>query len=418
MKTEKIRAKRLGVGLFLLSFALFAQDYSKVKQRFDSYINYHNGLDGIVSITPSAIAFNKNGKADFVLPAAQWGRMAQVIRRLSADTMEGVYNGTISVEKLRGAEKTEKKNSLKGVRVMIDPGHIAGNMKMARIEQKYLHFTKENHPGLKQDSLDIAEGILTWQTASILKKMLEEKGVIVGLTRKENATSFDCTYEEWLKKSKKKTLDSLLKVNKLTKQKHQWLMKMNASKFFIEFFKDFELQQRAKVANAFAPDLTVIIHYNVNEKNVPWIKPSNKNFCMAFIPGCIIADNLQSVAGKMNLLRLLLTNDIEESEKVSALLVNELSKNLSIPIAKPADATYLDDHCLVTESAGVFCRNLALCRLVKSPLLYGECLYQDCEEECYELVHNTENSYGVQTNKRVVLAAQSFFNAVNQYYSK
>jgi N-acetylmuramoyl-L-alanine amidase len=417
MKAEKIRAKRLGIGLFILSLGVFGQDYSKIKHRFDSYLNYHDGLDGIVKISPENITFNKNGKADFVLPKSQWEKMSRLVQRLSVDTLEKIYNGTIAIDNLRSINY-EKKNSLQGVRIVIDPGHIAGNMKMARVEQKYLHFTKDNHANLKQDSLDISEGVLTWQTASILKKMLEEKGAVVALTRKENSTSFGCPYEEWLKKDKKKTLDSLLKAGKLTKQKHQWFSKMNSSKFFVEFFKDYELQQRARVANAFGADLTVIIHYNVNEKNVPWIKPSDKNFCMAFIPGCIIADNVQTPAGKMNLLRLMLTNNVEESEKVSSLLVNELSKNLSIPIAKASDATYLDEHCLVTESPGVFCRNLALCRLVKSPLLYGECLYQDCEAECYELTKNTETSYGVQTNKRVVLAAQSFFNALVKYYSK
>jgi hypothetical protein len=66
----------------------------------------------------------------------------------------------------------------------------------------------------------------------------------------------------------------------------------------------------------------------------------------------------------------------------------------------------------------VFCRNLAMCRLVKSPLVYGECLYQDCHTECYELVKNTETLYGIQTNRRVKLAAQAFFNALVQYYSR
>src|SRR6185369_12448365 len=110
---------------------------------------------------------------------------------------------------------------------------------------------------------------------------------------------------------------------------------------------------------------------------------------------CIIPDNVQSAAGKMNLLRLLLTTDIDGSQKISEQLVSELAKNLAIPIAKTTDATYLGEHCTATGSAGVFCRNLALCRLVKSPLMYGECLYQDCEDECYELVKNTENKLGV-----------------------
>ena len=93
-----------------------------------------------------------------------------------------------------------KKTNLNDLKVMIDPGHIAGNMGMARTEQKFLHFTKQHNSTLKQDSIDIAEGVLTYQTARILKHLLEEKGVTVGLTRKENSTSFGYSFEEWNKK--------------------------------------------------------------------------------------------------------------------------------------------------------------------------------------------------------------------------
>ena len=226
------------------------------------------------------------------------------------------------------------------------------------------------------------------------------------------------TYEEWLKTYKKKTLDSLLSIKKITAQKHKQLIGANPTVLFSSFFKDYELQHRAAVINAFAPDLTVIIHYNVDEKNVAWKKPSDKNFCMAFIPACLTADNLKTIEGKINLLRLLLCSDIDESEKISGLVVNQLSKQLNIPIANKTDASYLSEHCLGSPTKGVYSRNLALCRMVKSPLVYGECLYQDCENEYYALTQNTETVYGIKTNKRVALAAQSFYNAILEYYSK
>ncbi len=415
--------------LLLLTAKTFSQTAYQIKNRFDKYLNYKGSLDKYVEIAAHKITFYKytGGKKeeDFVLPKDTWPAVAELIKFLPADSAESlhqilkgkqnfnVYGVSPVKEKIKMPEKP-----LAGIKIMIDPGHIAGNMKMAQIEQKYLHFTKEIYTDLKTDSVNIAEGVLTFQTASILKIMLEASGATVSLSRQNNTTTFGFTYEDWFKNKKKKTLDSLLTAEKINAKKHKWLMHMSSKTFFVEFFKDYELQNRARIINSFSPNLTVIIHYNVNEKNAPWLKPSDKDFCMAFIPGCIIDDNVQTTAGKINLLRLLLTNDIDESEKISSLLVNELSKQLTILIAKETDANYLSEHCTSTSSAGVYCRNLALCRLVQSPLVYGECLYQDNEKECYELIKNTEDNFGIQTNKRVVLAAQSFFNAITKYYSK
>ncbi|HXB39524.1 MAG TPA: N-acetylmuramoyl-L-alanine amidase [Bacteroidia bacterium] len=407
----------------------FSQTYSQIKNRYDNYLNYKGSLDKYVDISSEKITLYKytGGKKeiDFVLTKSEWDDFAALCKTLTADSVEKIYQKKKTnpsyVISYTAQEKTPcniPDKPLCEKRIIIDPGHMAGNMQMARIEQKYLHFTKENSPELKQDSIDIAEGVLTFQTASILKKLLEEKGAIVALTRKENSTTFGCCYDDWLKNYKKKTLDSLLKADKITKQKHGLLLKMNKNKFFLEFFKDYELVQRARVINNFKPDLTVIIHYNVNEKNVPWIKPSDKDFCMAFIPGCLIGDNLETTAGKINFLRLLLCDDADKSEKFSSLLVTELNKQLNVPIAKITDATYLSEHCMSTSSAGVYCRNLALCRLVQSPLMYGECLYQDNETECYDLIKNTETVGEIKTNKRVKSAAAAFFVAIIAFYSK
>jgi len=410
------------VALCLFYAGCVAQTYEEVKGRYDKYLNYKGSLDKYVEITSSQITLYKysGGKkqTDLVLRKDDWCVFSKLVSSLPIDSLEKI-SGDLDGYKLKvknnTSDCTKDQKPLSKTKIMIDPGHMAGTVQMSRIEQKYLHFTKANYPALKQDSVDIAEGILTFQTASILKKMLEEKGATVALTRKENTTSFGYTYDEWLRNRKKKTLDSLLKVKKISTARHKQLMKMNRSKFFLEFFKDHELLQRSRVINNFKPDLTVIIHYNVNEKNDPWLKPSDKNFCMAFIPGCLIGDNLETKAGKFNFLRLLLTDDINKSEKVSSLLVNELNKQLEVPIAKTTDATYLSEHCTATSCAGVYCRNLALCRLVQSPLMYGECLYQDNEMECYELLKNTETKCGVQTNKRVVQSAQAFYNAILKF---
>ncbi len=411
---------RVVVFLLYLSFCGFSQTYNQIKNRFDSYLNYHNSLNNLVQVSADKIVFyNSQKQAEFTLSKEDWQKMAVLLKILPEDSLEKIY---LDKSLLTNYPLTKnilgKKTKFSKLKIMIDPGHIAGNMQMAHIEQKFLHFSKQNHLSLKQDSIDIAEGVLTFQTATILKNMLEEKGVKVALTRKENSTSFGYTYDEWITKFKKKTLDSLLSINKITVQKHKQLLGESSSKFFISFFKDYELQQRARIINAYKPDLTVIIHYNVDEKNTDWKKPSDKDFCMAFIPGCLIADNLKTAQSKINLLRLLLTDDLNESEKISSLVVNQLSNQLSIPGAKKTDASYLSEHCLSSPSNGVYSRNLALCRMVQTPLVYGECLYQDSEKEYFDLTQNTETSYGVKTNKRIVLAAQSFYKAIIQFYEK
>jgi len=409
--------------LFCCSAAL-SQSYEEVKSRYDKYLNYKGSLDRYVEISPAQITLYNYvaGKkvVGMILLKQDWCYFSKLIATLPPDSVEKIYadlKGYKSRSKNDQTDCSKPQKPLSKVKIMIDPGHMAGTMQMARTEQKFLHFTKENCPGLKNDSVDIAEGILTFQTASILKKMLEEKGATVSLTRKENTSSFGYTYDDWFKTRRKKTLDSLLTIKKITAQKHKWLLKMNKGKLFVEFFKDHELLQRSRVINAYKPDLTVIIHYNVNEKNVPWTKPSDKDFCMSFIPGCFIGDNLETTAGKINFLRLLLTDDADKSEKISSLLVNELNKQLDVPVAKTSDASYLSEHCMSTSSAGVYCRNLALCRLVQGPLVYGECLYQDNETECYELLKNEENTFGIKTNKRVARSAQAFYNAILQFYA-
>ena len=402
-----------------LSFCGLSQDYTQIKNRFDNYLNYHGSLNALVDITPDKIIFyNAQKQAEFTLLKNEWQTFAWLVKALPESILEKIYLNKNLLNNYSLPTDFRIKKGISDVTIVIDPGHISGNMDMARTEQKYLHFTKQNHAALKKDSVDIAEGKLTYETASILKSMIEERGAKVMLSRKENSTSFGYTYEEWMKNYKKKTLDSLLAVKKINALKHKQLMNANPTVLFSSFFKDYELQHRAAVINAAAPDLTVIIHYNVDEKNTDWKKPSDKNFCMTFIPGCLIADNLKTIQGKINLLRLLLCTDLDESEKISGMVVNQLSKQLNIPVANKTDASYLSEHCRSSPTKGVYCRNLALCRLVKTPLVYGECLYQDCENECYALTQNTETVYGIKTNKRVVLAAQSFYNAIMQYYQK
>ena len=309
-----------------------------------------------------------------------------------------------------------KGQPLLGKRIAIDPGHFAGNLKEARVEQKFIEFIPNDLSSIK-DTIRFNEGALTFQTAIILKEQLEQLGAQVFVSRtQQNYTSFNVTYQHWFDSKRKRTLDSLLSIKNIDLSKYKALIKQTKEKLFWSFFRDYELAQRAKLINEFKPDATVIIHYNVDEKNTDWLKPTTKNFTMTFIGGGMTADNFNKTISKIHFLRLLLSNQLQQSEQLSAHTVNEFHKQLHIPIASKNDADYLKENCLKTSSSGVFCRNLALCRTINSPLVYGEALYQDNISECQALNSANYNYNGLIIPQRVFDVAQCYLSALKTFF--
>ena len=96
-------------------------------------------------------------------------------------------------------------------------------------------------------------------------------------------------------------------------------------------------------------------------------------------------------------------------------LNEQFNKNLNIPFANYTDASYLHNNALSTKKEGVFSRNLLLCRIINSPLVYGEALYQDNEIELENLTQKSLNFNGINANKRLYEVAGCYYNAILQY---
>ncbi|MFN6038121.1 MAG: N-acetylmuramoyl-L-alanine amidase, partial [Bacteroidota bacterium] len=295
------------------------KDYSKEKKRLD-YLCLGNGLKNLISIDQEGVKIyssdgKKENKPEFTLYWDETKYFIELTKNVSIDSMEKIYfnKGNSKFDKIIGYDLSSitLSKGLKGKKIAIDPGHFAGDLSTAKIEQKFLDFKYKFDQG-DSTHIQIAEGILTWQTAYLLKKTLEEQGAEVVLTREEiNSTSFGKSYEAWFKDDKIKILDSLRNTGKLKEKEYKKLISLSKSKFFWEFFRDFELANRVKVMNKFKPDLSVIIHYNVDEKNTDWKKPTVKNFTMAFIGGGMTSDNFEKTSHKINFLRLLLSEDLD-----------------------------------------------------------------------------------------------------------
>ena len=423
---EILSSRKVLIVFCLLAHLGFSQTISDCKKRFDTYLNFRGALNGSVVFERDAIyLLNEKGKKELVIYAAEIPILAEFFANSTFKQQEELIHkkGLIRYNKYQRDSLliyTDDKKPyhfkydklLKGYKIALDPGHFSTNLTDARIEQKYLYFLWDS---LKDptDTVKLFESVLTFNTAMHLKTLLENQGAEVFMTRSQNDhTSFDCTYNDWIKHRKRKCLDSLKENGGITADRYKQLIRATDHKFFWDFFRDYDLANRARKINRFNPHLTVIIHYNVDEANEPWKKPSEKNYTMAFIGGAVTADSFRKTEGKINFLRLLLTSQINQSEKLAAATVKNFNKELGIPIASQFDAAYLRDNCIATSSPGVFSRNLILCRKVNSPLVYGEGLYQDNVRESKTLMQTKDDVYGIKSNLRLAAVARSYYMAV------
>ncbi len=222
-------------------------------------------------------------------------------------------------------------------RVALDPGHFGG--KYARLEQKWVII----------DNVSLQEGDLTLKTALLLKEKLEKVGISVFLTRSEEG---------------KGAIDE---------------------EFKGDDFKSFnakDLRKRAEIVNAFDPDLTLMIHYDVHSAKGNVYQSNPENYCLAFVPGAFCRGDLETPEDREHLYRLLATDDLKHSVALSQLLINHLGAKLGVPIK--SNEHYMSKVCK-RVGKGVYARNLAMTRLVKGPLAYVEVLCQDCTTEVARL---------------------------------
>jgi len=416
----------------LVSGFSFSQTVGQCRQRFDSYLNFKGALTDLVKFENDAIyILNAKGEKELAVYAAEIVALASFFENTSYQQQEqlmkrkGIKRFTarqrdsllIYVDDKKAVVRQIGGLPLQGFRVAIDPGHFSTTLKDALIEQRYLYFVKDSI-ARPLDTIKLFESELAFNTAKQLQAMLESKGAKVLLTRDQNNhTSFNCSYDEWMRDYKNRTLDSLKVNNVISEERRKQIATLKPYKLFWNFFHDYDINNRAKKINQFNPHVSVIIHYNVDELNNPWLKTSNKNFTMAFIAGAFTADNLSKTESKIHFLRLLLTEQLNQSEALAKETVKNFSALLKIPIATETDAIYLKSNCISTKSEGVFSRNLILCRKVNSPLVYGESLYQDNVSEAEELMKTDFDAYGIKSNIRLNLVAKSYYTAVFSFLS-
>lgn len=314
---------------------------------------------------------------------------------------------------------------LAGLKVAIDPGHIAGDFEMAEMEGKYMKMHAS--PATSMQPVSFFEANLTLATAHVVRQELEEMGAEVFMTRTEPGHgALGLTYQEW----KTARWDSLMQAEKeegnLTdKDITRWKTQAEDKDIMSRFFTPEDLRERARMVNEFHPHLTLIIHYNVDSHNWEardeegFFKPTGQNYLMAFVPGSFMRGELSEPEHRLDFLRLLVSDDLNQSIMLSKAFINQSVRYTGVPIVDRAyPLRYLHNASIYTGYPGIYARNLSLTRMIAGPLCYGESLCQDNVAESKAFNSKDSEIEGIVVSKRVKTIAKAYVKAVEEFAEK
>lgn len=275
---------------------------------------------------------------------------------------------------------------LSQTRIALDPGHFGGAF--SHLEKRYVKLIHED--------LEIDEGTLTYLTALELKTLLEAEGAQVFMTRsKIGQGAMEGDFFSWIKE-----------------QPH---LTGKPSKIFRDYYNQLDLRARASAINAFNPDVTVILHYNAHPCS-KFSPLTQANYNMAFIPGAFCCYELKTAEDRYEFLRLIVTDILDESLKLSQNIVSQFSKHLNVPLISDEEPVSYTHRVCLKQEEGIYARNLALTRLVHSPLCYGETLVQNNEAEFYRLSRKDSAIQGIPCSSRIKEVARAYFEGLRTYF--
>lgn len=329
---------------------------------------------------------------------------------------------------------TNYPESYEGLYVALDPGHFGGNIEEAQLEARVVKMKGEDIG--KQNDIMFFEADLAYTTAWQLKEYLESKGAVVLLTRPYGAGAKGMNFATWLKSKDGFQSDVLSSMNngditsaysKELQSYYQDTVKfVNRNKLF-DFYKFLDFRERIHKINEFHPDITISIHYNASENNKffgdRYLRPVTENYNFVFIPGAFMHGELDRIDKKLDFVRLLLSPDLTNSMRLADLVLDEHEKILKVGRGNVFPGDKMDRVSNSTPFDGVLCRNLAITRMVRGTVIYGESLLQDNLDEAIALADRSltiyDPAYGnIKTSKRTKEVAQAYANAIDRFLAE
>ena len=311
------------------------------------------------------------------------------------------------------------KTVFSGLKVAIDPGHFANTWKQALQEEKYV---KVRGKDLKQKKdVEFYESELNYTVAEVLKRMLENEGAIVYFSRSQGESAVGMPFDEWYEKRMEQDLKRSIELGDIEPGRAAYLMKQaSRPEVFHTYYKFLDFVGRSRKINTFNPDVTLIIHFNSEERNERdkegYLKPVKTNYSMIFVPGSFVRGELRKLDTRIDFLRLLLSNDLERSIDLAEYLIETHDEILDVPPVKEEEnLTWQEKYALYSGSPGIYHRNLYLTRSIKGVVLYGESLLQDNEKELLALTKKDKQYFDKKISSRLYDVAEAYFKSLELF---
>lgn len=173
-----------------------------------------------------------------------------------------------------------------------------------------------------------------------------------------------------------------------------------------------------QIINQFDPHLAIGIHYNLHRtcQGNGMHTLQDKNYIVSFISGCVMTGELESEQHRFEVLRDIVSSKIERSLEFSRILTKQLVEKLAVEALNPGEKPFENHACRIEN--GICSRNLAFTRGVGAVNVYGFPLCMDNNEEFYRLADKSVEIAGVKTSPRILDVAESYFQAIKEFYLK
>lgn len=408
------------------SYLVKSQDYKKIAEDNMRYlVKSESVYDHFKILDDGIYVYARKGstRPEFKVT---WREVPQVIEYFNKyDYWEFIefYNskGTTSLhleEEQLSREEHKLPVSLTGLKIALDPGHMAGSFKEAVQEKKYIKI-EGARIGASEDVL-FYESELNYATAYIIKEQLEDLGAEVLITRERGKAAVGKSFDEWYAQDFEIDVRNLQANGDLTSGAANYLLSDKSNKWdaFRYVYQYMDFLGRSRRINNFDPTLTFIIHYNADEYSTRYDErywdPSEDNYSMAFIPGAFMEGELLKQDARIDFLRLVLTDNIQQSAHLASKIIDVHQKDLGVPALSKDDGsnTIARSSIAVEGAPGVFARNLYLTRSVRSPVVYIESLYQDNIKELKRLATKDYRVDGIKTSSRVKEVADAYIKGL------
>jgi N-acetylmuramoyl-L-alanine amidase len=386
------------LALAVIFFTVNAQNTSYLKERADSNaLIVLKGKHNLFPVKTNNKELNIHDRTGKIIHTIHWSQVPKFIEIV--ETCD--YYKLVETFKQKGTSAFVQyeappqfkhyrsyPKSFDGLFVAIDPGHFGGNEEEAYFERRLVTVEGKYLPGGKDKQFYESE--LTYTTALLLKDSLERLGATVLLTRDHLGGAMGKSFQVWLRTDFKKDVKTAYEKGDITSTYRDILYqnyKADTVNFKIrgelfEFYKFLDFRARIKKINDFKPNVTLVIHFNASETgkfygDKRYSELTKTNYSMAFIPGAILNTELEKPDQKIDLIRLLISPDLDNSARLAHLILEGHRKYFNIEPIPYDSLVRMKNVVNQTKYPGVFARNLPLTRMVRGTVFYGESFYQD-----------------------------------------